>query len=574
MFLEYDLKTFVLSHVSEGWIINMSKLQKQNNTTSASANNLDDGPTKESFDLSKLQQSNRKPSAKKTSTTESSLKVKKITSKNKSNKTSDPASKEKVFDPSSNWLPKEESDKLWLPTEVGCPDLHPNWWSGSFKPIKSKSWFSVKRWTPVKKRKWPNTVSQSSTFSIAESVEGENSKEAKQRTSKIRKSVKLVANKSQRVGLRPTPEVAHTLKRWFGCVRYTYNWALGCIKAKPTQYKLNMIWLRKRFINVCNIPKDKKFLLDTPKSIRDNAVSDLQDAFKSNFAIKKKNPNHTFDIKFRNKKDAQAITITSDQIKHWDTNKTEFSMFPTFLKNKIKFHVKKNKSVPSNVSYDCKLLMSRLGKFSLVIVFHDPPCENQTGKTKSCSIDPGVRTALTIYCPEPGICYKIGDGDISRIYRLCLWLDKLISSQQNEKTRGKRLAILRLRERIRNLVTEFHCKAVHFLLSKFNVIILPPFNVSQMVKKADRKISTKTVRQMLSWRHYGFRQRLLNAAKMCNATIYIRGEEYTSKTCTHCRNCKHNLGGAKIYKCTECKLKADRDCCGARNIFIKNMKTT
>jgi putative transposase len=374
--------------------------------------------------------------------------------------------------------------------------------------------------------------------------------------------------------LRPTPEVANTLKRWFGCVRYTYNWALGCIKAKPKQYKLNMIWLRKRFINVCNIPKDKKFLLDTPKSIRDNAVSDLQDAFKSNFAIKKKNPTHTFDIKFRKKKDAQAITITSEQIKHWDTDKTEFSMFPTFLKNKIKFHVNKNKSVPSKVSYDCKLLMSRLGKFSLVIVFHDPPCENQTGKSRSCSIDPGVRTALTIYCPEPGICYKIGDGDISRIYRLCLWLDKLISSQQNENTRGKRLAILRLRERIRNLVTEFHCKAVHFLLSKFNVIILPPFNVSQMVKRADRKISTKTVRQMLSWRHYGLRQRLLNAAKMYNATIYIRGEEYTSKICTHCRHCKHNLGGAKIYKCTECKLKADRDCCGARNIFIKNMKTT
>jgi putative transposase len=563
----------------------------------------DDGLTKESSPASKLQKEldcttstsssktkclQRTPSlAKKTSAiAESPLRVKKMTSKGKSNSCTKSSqrtklsltldqvstSKGKVFDPSLNWLPKEESEKLWLPTEIGCADLHSNWWSGSFKSIKSNSWFSVKRWTPLKKRRWSRTSSQSSMFSIAESMEGENTNELKQRTSKIRKSAKLVANKSLRVGLRPTPEVANTLKRWFGSVRYTYNWALECIKAKPKEYKINMIWLRKRFINFCNIPKDKKFLLDTPKSIRDNAVSDLQDAFKSNFAIKKKKPSHTFDIKFRKKKDAQAITITSEQIKHWDTAKTEFTMFPTFLKNKIKFHVKKNKSIPSNISYDCKLLMSKLGKFSLMIVFHDPPCENQTGSTKSCSIDPGVRTALTIYSPEAGICYKIGDGDISRIYRLCLWLDKLISSNQKKKTRGKALAILRLRERIRNLITEFHCKAVHFILSKFNEIILPTFNVSQMVKRANRKIRSKTVRQMLCWRHYGFKQRLLNAAKFCNAKVYIRGEEYTSKVCTHCRNIKHNLGGAKIYKCLECNLKADRDCCGARNIFIKNMK--
>jgi len=93
--------------------------------------------------------------------------------------------------------------------------------------------------------------------------------------------------------------------------------------------------MRKRFVNVCNIPKGKQFLLSTPKSIRDNAVSDLAEAYKSNFAIKKKNPLHKFDIRFRSKKDAQSISITSEQIKHWDTDKKEFSMFPTFFLHSI-----------------------------------------------------------------------------------------------------------------------------------------------------------------------------------------------------------------------------------------------
>lgn len=508
------------------------------------------------------------PKTKKTTFKDKFNTCKNITQTTESSQISDQDStlKEKAFDPSLNWLPKVESEKLWLPIETGSVASHSNWLSGSFKSIKSKSWFSIKRWTPLKKKKWQKTFLPLSMFSIAELTEKESTKTEKKRTNKIRKSTKPVANMSQKVGLRPTPEVAKILKGWFGAVRTTYNWALSCIKAKPKEYqKSNMIWLRKRFINKCNIPKSKRYLLDTPKSIRDTAVSDLAEAYKANYAKKALNPGHSFDLKFRRKKDDQCITITSDQIKNWDSDKGEFKMFPTFLKNKIKFYTRKNKMVPDKVSYDCKLLMNRLGRFSLVIVFHEAPCESQTGKNQ-CSLDPGVRTFQTVYSPTPGLCYKIGHNDMKRIFRLCKHLDTMISQKV------KRKAQMRLRSRIRNLVTELHCKTAKFLLSKFNEIILPSFNVSQMVKRSNRKIRSKTVRQMLCWRHYGFKQRLLMAAERIGAKVYIRGEEYTSKTCTHCRNVKNNLGGAKMYKCSECKLVADRDCCGARNIFIKNTK--
>jgi len=75
---------------------------------------------------------------------------------------------------------------------------------------------------------------------------------------------------------------------------------------------------------------------------------------------------------------------------------------------------------------------------------------------------------------------------------------------------------------------------------------------------------------MVCWKHYTFRTRLQNYAKRFNTFVHVKGEEYTSKTCSHCMNVKANLGGAKVYKCCHCHLEADRDVMGARNIFLKN----
>ena len=482
--------------------------------------------------------------------------------------------------PSWSLQAKDMSPKLWLPTETDCVDSHSNWWSGSFNSMESNSWFSIKSWTPRDKASLQRTSSPSSTFSIAESMANENTKSQKKRTSKVKKSSKPVANRSKKVQLKPNPETASVLRKWFGCVRHTYNWALGCIKSKPKEYRTNAIWLRKRFVNECNIPTSKRYLLDCPKHIRDSAVYDLAEAYTSNFKKRAKDPSHTFEIKYRKRTECQSITLPSDAIKKtWDVENKEFSMFPTYLTNKIKFHVRKQRTVPEEIRYDCKLLLDKLGRFSLVIVYHEPPCENQAGESSGedrwCSIDPGVRTMLTVYSPTPGVCYKVGDKDINRIFRLCKGLDKLISLTEAEKHRirrkRKQKSIIRLRETIRNLVTEVHCKAINFILASFNKIILPPFQVSQMVKRTERRIRSKTVRQMICWRHYAFKQRLLDVAtRRPDVEVFVRGEEYTSKTCTHCQTVKHNLGGSKHYRCSHCGLLADRDVCGARNIFLKN----
>lgn len=486
---------------------------------------------------------------------------------------------------------RDTSKRLWLPTEIGCADLHLNSLSGFFTTMESNSWFSIKTWNPQRNQSLQKICFPSSKCSIAESTDVESTKAAKnkKKPTTFKKSKKVSPNVTHKVGLRLTPEQRDVLKRWFGCYRSTYNWALGCIKNKPAEYrKTDHIWLRKRFVNKVNIPKSMGYLLDCPKAVRDNALAELTTAYKTNFAKMRKNPAHKFDLSFKSKKDDQCMTIEKEQFKSYDLGEGTFKIFPTFITNRISFHAKRNK-LPENIDYACKIVLNRLGRFSMAISFYVPPDasagENQVssrsqdvevdGMTDWCAIDPGVRTLYTVYCPKPGCAYKLADKDISRVYRLSVHLDNLMSSisKENSKRRKyrKHKASHRLRARIRNIVTEVHCKVVQFLVTRFRHIVVPPFEVSNMISRGGRKITRKTVRQMVSWRHYALRMRLLQAAARHGCKVYIRGEEYTTKACTQCLHIKHNIGGAKVYRCSECNLTIDRDLNGARNIFLKNM---
>ena len=266
----------------------------------------------------------------------------------------------------------------------------------------------------------------------------------------------------------------------------------------------------------------------------------------------------------------------------------DLTMYPTYIKNKIKFHLRprdarlqadgRKISFQETYEYECRMIMDKLGRFYLCIPFYVPACDNQTSNHKRdswASLDPGVRTFQTIYSPTNGIAYKIGDKDISRIYRLCIHLDRLISRHASvliKKKRAKR-AMERIRLRIGHLVDEVHWKAIHFLVNNFQNIIIPPFQVQNMVSKkgVTRKIRAKTVRQMLGWSHYRFRMRLMQKAPLHGSKVYVCGEEYTSKTCTSCMKIHHTLGGQKIFKCPHCGIKVDRDLVGSRNIFMKNV---
>jgi len=67
---------------------------------------------------------------------------------------------------------------------------------------------------------------------------------------------------------------------------------------------------------------------------------------------------------------------------------------------------------------------------------------------------------------------------------------------------------MRLLGKIRRLVDECHHKRINFLCSNYHVVLIPEFKVKPMTAK-ESKLSSKIVRNMMTWSHYRFRQRLL-----------------------------------------------------------------
>lgn len=65
--------------------------------------------------------------------------------------------------------------------------------------------------------------------------------------------------------------------------------------------------------------------------------------------------------------------------------------------------------------------------------------------------------------------------------------------------------------------------------------------------------------------HYKFRERLINQAEKYGTNIEVVSEYLTTKTCSKCKK-KNEVGAKKIYKCTNCGLKVDRDINAAKNI--------
>src|SRR5690606_19339362 len=93
---------------------------------------------------------------------------------------------------------------------------------------------------------------------------------------------------------------------------------------KNGESKISKKELRSKFTKKdAPIVMEKKWVLETPFEVRDQAIIELINAYSSNFT---KGPNHRFDMKFKSKKnDKNSIAIL---MKGW---RGAGVIFPTFF---------------------------------------------------------------------------------------------------------------------------------------------------------------------------------------------------------------------------------------------------
>lgn len=372
-------------------------------------------------------------------------------------------------------------------------------------------------------------------------------------------------------------------QRWFGDARYTYNKCLSLIKAK--QEKINFYHLRNKYVLNKNISQEERFLLQTPKDVRAGAVQQLVEAYETNFKRRKTDLNHCFDIQFKSKKRClqEQIKVPASAFKFVEdtTNNTKrnghkvyvrYTSAPLFSK-----HMKD--SLPRVINHECNLIKDAMGRFYICIPSKiERPAEvineNQVDLTltRVTALDPGIRTFITSFSNDEIKMY--GNRCTSTLIQLCRYKDRMISFASTCTSKRKRHNLRKVQRRIqlkiKHLVDDMHNKIISDLLRNHDVILIPTFNVKDMVKRTKRKLRKCQVRAMLALAHYRFRQKLiLKSTTMRNKRVLECTEEYTSKTCTRCGVIKRNLGGNEIYSCEHCDLLTLRDINGARNILIK-----
>lgn len=323
---------------------------------------------------------------------------------------------------------------------------------------------------------------------------------------------------------------------------------------KQHQCKINLKQLRKKFVDNENYKKENSWMLDIPYDVRDEALKDLINNFKSNFGKGGK-----FNIRFRKKTEHHSMAVLS---KHWNHKDGAFATAYNYFQYE-------GNTIRPNLNYTSRLIKTEVNEYYLCVPLPlNKKCESQAPSCfKTIAMDPGVRTLLTGYDID-GRIIEFGKNDIGRLARLLHYKAKLQSNmtKTNHKHRNKmKKAFLKINKTITNLVTECHKKIAKWLCENYHVILIPKLNFHDF-----GKMTPKQRAKMAVWSHCGLVKRL--EEKACEhpwCCVKIVKEAYTSKTCGRCGELKHNLYNSRVFKCSWCSLVIDRDVNGARNILIK-----
>ena len=493
--------------------------------------------------------------------------------------------KEKVLTPFWTQQSKVISKQLWLPTEIDCVYSILNSSKESLKNIlMGKSWFSIKQKRPLKKNSLMTSF-QLSQFSLPDCMDSE----AIQSKSK---SKNISEYKTLKFRIFPDKDEKEKLQLLFDQSRWYYN---ASIDIFYSHYKKENILKQKKYSNYAfrdiirkyNYIEDhsdnyilKDFIYNennnqvpipdwwknkvhsrTPRGACNKFISSINSVISNykNGNIKK------FDMKYRTKKD------NTDYVNYEDKN------YPSFIRNmKSRYWYTTKDRKRKTISFD------ELNKERGLEIIHekttnryflhypvdihwypleDRRIENQNKfvikGNRIISLDPGIRKFLVGYDPK-GTSIFIGEGENKEILEILLNIDKA-------PTKKEKIILWR---KVKDMITELHWKTIRFLLENYDVILIPEFRTSEMVKK--KNLSRQTKRLMLMYSFYRFKERLKWKGKIYNKKIIAVDESYTSCTCTSCGNIK-SLKGQEIYQCEKCKIVIDRDVGGARNILIKNI---
>ena len=427
----------------------------------------------------------------------------------------------------------EISSRLWLPTGIGLPGSDSSLSNGWPSKTAAASWFSVSRNTAPSGNS-PRIFSPSSIPSVAGCMDSVGTK-----------------TQSKRIRIYPTLEQREILRLWFDAARWTYNETIARLKAtgEPGAWKK---------IKTPIIHAAPERLQAAPYQVRSIAV---RDACRAMSQVRRRNKGRSqadglAEASFRSRKHPrQGCFIPASGV-------SPLGAYHTMLGG-----LRMAEALPPQHG-DSRITLQN-GQYHLVVTH---PAQQSTAETQGrvVALDPGIRSFLT-YFSETSTGH-VGKNDFGRIQRLCAHLDNLLSKAKREKLRLRKrnlyAAAARARVRIGSLIDELHHQSARWLVDNFDLILIPSFETSEMAQRGQRKLRSKSVRMMLTFAHFRFRQFLIWKAWQTGKQVLVVNEAYTSKTCSWSGEIIANLGGRKVVRGSD-GVSLERDINGARGIFLR-----
>jgi IS605 OrfB family transposase len=499
--------------------------------------------------------------------------------------------KEKGLTPFSIPQSKEISEHLWLPTEIDCVDSVLSSSKDSLRAPMGNSWFSIKNKLPQKKNSLMTSF-QLSRFSLPNSLDSDPTPSRKKSETKLLKTIKI--------RLFPTKKEKGQLKVMFEQFRWYYNATVNIVY---NHYGYKEIDKVKKYSNfeIDKIIRNYEYIEELHGSlyimqfVRNESINVypkpiwLEDGFEGihgewikenvhnriprgainkftyslNSAITNKRNGNIKDFKMdymRKKKPIQylhfgdysyPVMFKKIKSRYWYTTKDKKRKCLSFsdIESKRGFEIINEKETGRYFLH----LPIEVDWYPEDDKRNDSQVKYVNEGDRIISLDPGVRKFMVGYDPT-GKTTFFGEGACKEILKLLLEIDEDPSYVKWKK--------------IKDMVKELHWKTISYLIENYDVILLPDFRVSEMLK--GKKLARSTKRQMSMFSFYSFKEKLKYKCKTYNKKLIIVDESYTSCTCGSCFKI-NQVKGNETYNCKFCKLEIDRDVQGSRNILIKNI---
>lgn len=388
-----------------------------------------------------------------------------------------------------------------------------------------------------------------------------NNREIDEKNEIISENIKEVyVNKT--VQIFPDNEQKQLFNSWFHAYRLMKNETIKYFKNKSfSNEKISTDFYETRQNLI-----DKKILLQDLIEYKiyahsfDYAIKDICTNYKSAFTNKRNK--HIKHFRIRYVKESKPVKI-------FKLEKTNVKVSGKNLINGYFGKIRCSEKLPK-ITCDFAIIYRNNRYFISIPTKTKCVANNITGNF--LGIDAGIRTFLTCYNENEviEICNNLRDV-LEPLYNSINNLKSKIDNKEIKPNRGKK-AINKRHRKIKNLITELHCKTINYLTKQADTLMLGNLSTKSIVSNVKGNISDLNKRLAMSMRLYEFRQKLKERCELTKKTFVEINEAYTTKVCSNCGFVKMEQNSSKTYKCQKCKICIGRDWNSARDIYLLGVK--